>query len=308
MTFNQIEKPLISVLINCYNGDKHLKKTLDSVLSQTYENWEIIFWDNKSSDKSKEIFKSYNDNRFKYFYSDNHEILGKARKLAFEKINGEWLAILDCDDIWLPNRLELQINAVLRYQKKNIFPGIIYGRVYLINEDGRTIREVNNNIFYGNKFPQGKIFYQLLLKGNFIINSSTLINVKYLKQKGGFPDMFESASDYYLSCLISKDYPVFSVNQFISKYRVHQFNLTNKQKKLSYNEQLEIFNHFSKFLDISSNKKNKRINELKSLIAFMDCKYGNNNYFMFIKKLFYKKTILFFINFVLKFYYNRILF
>ena len=65
-------KPLVSVIINCFNGDKYLHKALSSVVSQTYKKWEIIFWDNQSIDKSSEIFKSYKDVRFKYYYAPKH--------------------------------------------------------------------------------------------------------------------------------------------------------------------------------------------------------------------------------------------
>ena len=75
--------------MNCYNGEAYLYESIKSVLSQTYKNWEIIFWDNKSEDKSAEIFKSYNDKRFKYFYAHEHTPLYKARNLAIEKSKGE---------------------------------------------------------------------------------------------------------------------------------------------------------------------------------------------------------------------------
>ena len=59
--------PLVSKILNCHNGEKFLKECIQSIIDQTYKNWEIIFWDNKSTDKSSEIFKSYKDERFKYF-------------------------------------------------------------------------------------------------------------------------------------------------------------------------------------------------------------------------------------------------
>ena len=65
---NSINKQhLVSVIMNCYNGDSYLRESINSVLSQTYKNWELIFWDNRSEDKSAEIFKEYKDERFKYF-------------------------------------------------------------------------------------------------------------------------------------------------------------------------------------------------------------------------------------------------
>ena len=62
-------KPLVSIIMNCYNGEKYLRQSIESVLKQTYKNWELIFWDNQSSDNSAKIFKSYQDERFCYFYS-----------------------------------------------------------------------------------------------------------------------------------------------------------------------------------------------------------------------------------------------
>ena len=64
------KKPLVSIIMNCYNGEKYLHEAVDSVIEQTYQNWEIIFWDNQSSDLSKTIFTSYDDPRFKYFYAN----------------------------------------------------------------------------------------------------------------------------------------------------------------------------------------------------------------------------------------------
>ena len=61
------KSPLVSVIMNCYNGEKYLTDSLNSLLSQNYRNWELIFWDNISTDNSKKIFEGYNDKRFKYY-------------------------------------------------------------------------------------------------------------------------------------------------------------------------------------------------------------------------------------------------
>ena len=71
----QNKNQLITIILNCYNGEKYLNEALKDVLSQTYKNWELIFWDNKSTDRSKKIFKSFKDKRFKYFYSNKHTSL-----------------------------------------------------------------------------------------------------------------------------------------------------------------------------------------------------------------------------------------
>ena len=105
-------QPLVSVIMNCYNSDKYLTEAIESVIAQTYTNWEIIFWDNQSTDQSAEIVKSYNDERIKYFYAPTFEPLYGARNYATEKANGEYITFLDCDDKWLDKKLELQLQVL----------------------------------------------------------------------------------------------------------------------------------------------------------------------------------------------------
>ena len=103
-------QPLVSVIMNCFNGERYLRDSIDSVISQTYKNWEIIFWDNQSNDKSAKIFKNYKDDRLKYYCAPSHiEVLYRARNYALKKAKGEFIAFLDVDDWWLPEKLEKQI-------------------------------------------------------------------------------------------------------------------------------------------------------------------------------------------------------
>ncbi len=99
---------LVSVIINCLNGEKFLREAIDSVYAQTYNNWEIILWDNASTDKTAEIGQSY-DSKIKYYKSEKVIPLGDARNKALKQCKGEFIAILDCDDIWAPDKLEKQI-------------------------------------------------------------------------------------------------------------------------------------------------------------------------------------------------------
>ena len=95
-----MKSELISIIMNCHNGEKFLKKALNSILQQTYENWELIFWDNKSSDKSKNIFKKFKDPRFKYFYAKKFSDLHRARNFAIKKAKGKFITFLDTDDFF----------------------------------------------------------------------------------------------------------------------------------------------------------------------------------------------------------------
>ena len=79
-----LRQPLVSIIVNCFNGEEYLREALDSIITQTYKNWEIIFWDNQSNDTSAKIFKSYQDNRLKYYLAPSHaKILYEARSIDF---------------------------------------------------------------------------------------------------------------------------------------------------------------------------------------------------------------------------------
>ena len=77
-------EPLVSILMNCYNGEKYLREAIESVLSQTFQNWGLIFWDNRSTDRSADIFKEYKDLRLKHYLAPEHTDLGGGRAKAFQ--------------------------------------------------------------------------------------------------------------------------------------------------------------------------------------------------------------------------------
>ena len=102
--------PLVSIIVNCFNGEKYLSEAINSILSQTYNNWEVIFWDNKSTDRSSYIFKRYKDNRLRYYLSEKHSNLSQARVCAIEKSKGDLISFLDVDDYWDENFLKEQVS------------------------------------------------------------------------------------------------------------------------------------------------------------------------------------------------------
>src|SRR5512146_2873876 len=100
--------PTVSVIMNCYNSARYLREAIDSVYAQTRGDWEIVFWDNRSTDESASIARSYDD-KLKYFLGSEFMPLGAARNMAVQASRGEYLAFLDCDDLWAPEKLAKQI-------------------------------------------------------------------------------------------------------------------------------------------------------------------------------------------------------
>ncbi len=99
--------PVFSVIMNCLNSSADLAEALDSVMAQTCADWEVIFWDNGSTDASPAIARSYGP-KVRYFRAETTVPLGAARNLAIARARGRYIAFLDCDDLWLPEKLERQ--------------------------------------------------------------------------------------------------------------------------------------------------------------------------------------------------------
>ena len=120
------KKPLVSIIINCFNGEKYLREAINSVIAQSYENWEIIFWDNKSTDKSAKIFQSYNDKRLRYFLAPFHtELLYEARNYALEKTAGDFIAFstitsLVFSIVFITSSLEICSQDIIKNKSKLI--------------------------------------------------------------------------------------------------------------------------------------------------------------------------------------------
>src|SRR6056300_354136 len=107
---------MVSIIMTCHNGEAFLYEALRSIIDQTYLNWELIFFDNFSKDRSEEIVNRFKDNRIKYFKTDVLENLGTVRKLAYSKCKGSFICFLDVDDYWSEFKLEKQVK---KFQENN---------------------------------------------------------------------------------------------------------------------------------------------------------------------------------------------
>lgn len=116
-----MEMELISIITPCYNSEKYISETYDSIKSQNYKNWEWIIVDDCSSDKSVEIIQSFNDERIKLFIQSKNQGAAYARNLALNKAQGRFITFLDSDDLWLPNFLETTINYLIENNEELVY-------------------------------------------------------------------------------------------------------------------------------------------------------------------------------------------
>jgi glycosyltransferase involved in cell wall biosynthesis len=205
--------------MNCYNGEKYLKEAIDSVYLQTYQDWEIVFWDNASSDKSTDIARSY-DGRLRYFRGEKTVPLYAARNYALEKARGKYIAILDCDDVWLPSKLEEQLPLLEKDEKI----GLVYSDAFRFNEKGAVRRSFDTR-----KPFRGNIFSQLLLC-NFINTQTVVIRRKAFDNLNyWFDNRLNIIGDLDVYLRISNKWTVDYVNVPLARYRVHRDSTTFKE-------------------------------------------------------------------------------
>ena len=203
--------PEVSVIVNCFNEAKYLPETLDSVRSQSFPDWEVIFWDNASSDGSTEIAASYGD-KVRCFRSDTMVPLGRARKLAYEQTRGNYVAILDADDVWLPDKLERQLQLF----RSNPQLGMAYCDAIYFDEGGDRFR-----LFKLTNPHRGQAFGALVTK-NFIFSSTMMFRKQALEDLGcAFDDKFSRAQDYDLTLRVAYQYPIDYVNAPLVKWRIN---------------------------------------------------------------------------------------
>ena len=125
-----MKRPLVSVIINCHNGEQYLNQCIQSIINQTYKNLEIIFWDNNSADESLKIVSQFVDKRIKVFKTNKKLDLGTSRNKAIQKSSGDLITFLDVDDWYLPEKINLQVKIF--EEKKDV--GLVFTNYYHYND------------------------------------------------------------------------------------------------------------------------------------------------------------------------------
>ena len=217
-------KHLVSIIINCLNGEKYLDYAIQSVLKQSYKNWEIIFFDNNSSDKSSKQIKSYKDQRIKYFKSKKTYTLYKARNLAVSKSNAEFITFLDVDDWWVKTKLEEQINFFL----SNPSLDIIYSNLYLFFQ-----KNLSKKIFI-KKIKNNNITQNLVNKFEMPILTSMIKREFFKKVK--FNNKFNIIGDLDFFIRASTTGKIKGMKKPLAYYRYHKNNLSKKKINLQIKE------------------------------------------------------------------------
>lgn len=218
--------PLVSVVMNCYNSSRFLREAIDSVYAQTYDSWEIVLWDDGSTDDSRAIARAY-DGRLRLF-EGRHVGLGPARNLALAECCGDMVAFLDCDDVWMPRKLERQAPL---FDDPGV--ALAFCDAYVIDERGRRL----SRMFEAAPPARGRVFPQLMVS-NFIPLVAAMVRRSVFADVGTFREL-SYAEEYDLFLRIAADHSVDYVDEPLANYRVHLSNFSHKGDVV-YREALQI--------------------------------------------------------------------
>jgi glycosyltransferase involved in cell wall biosynthesis len=185
--------PFFSIVLPTFNRAKELKKAIDSILSQTYNNFELIIIDNHSIDDTDNVLKSIIDSRIRIIKIHNEGIIAKSRNLGISISKGLYIAFLDSDDLWYNNKLQVCYCTI----KKNN-PDFLYHEM-IINTN--HFKLVKNNI--GSISYNKPVYLDLLNKGNMIANSSVVVKKNILNLVNGFNENIELITSEDFECWLN---------------------------------------------------------------------------------------------------------
>jgi len=206
-----VKDPKISVIMSVYNGEKYLREAIESILNQTFADFEFIIVNDGSTDSSLEIIQSYHDKRIRVI--DNEENIGLTKSLnkAIKQAQGEYIARQDADDVSLPNRFEEQ----KKYFEQHPGTALLGTSIYIIDEDGKII---GKHMVLANPTKR-------LVKVNPFNHGSTMFKSEIARELGGYNELFRYCQDYELWLRIAKYHEVRNQTQVLYKLRSHQGNI-----------------------------------------------------------------------------------
>ena len=224
-----------SVIVNCKNSEKYLKEAVDSVLDQSYENFEIIIVDNNSKDNTSKIIQSIVDPRIKYFKLNKDLTLGEARNFGILNSNGKYIAFLDSDDFWHNEKLKKSLSQFI-----NNKIALAYSNVSYFNENSSF------NLYSGLSSFSKIIFEDLLKNYNLCISSCVFNRIHINKLDYLFDPKLEVCEDLDFFLRLSNLGFANYVDEVLVYYRIHSNNLTKRKRLLFFKEKEYIFKKLAK--------------------------------------------------------------
>jgi teichuronic acid biosynthesis glycosyltransferase TuaG len=199
-------QPLISIIMPAYHSEKTISRSIKSVIRQTYVDWQLIVIEDGSADSTENIVTSFGDPRIQYYRNQTNIGVSETRNRALDMAKGEWIAFLDSDDLWVENKLEIQMDCAIKNQVE-----FVYAAAYFINEHGDEYKGITD-------VPLSVSFSELL-KHNLIICSSVMVKKSLMEGLRFVSD--ELSEDYAMWLMLLQKVPFASgINEPLLYYRI----------------------------------------------------------------------------------------
>ena len=254
-------RPRVSVLMTIYNAEPYLEEAVNSILAQKFSDWELIAINNGSKDQSAETLSTYDDPRVRVFILPENIGRTPALRYAFEQARGEYIAVLDADDVALPERLARQVEFL-----DNHADVVLVGTwTQVIDEMGCIISTLEPPI-------NSDEIHDCLGWATPMVHSSVMYRSLSASKVGGYPEEFSYAQDLALFQRLSKVGRLAVIDDFLCQWRTSSKSFTHlsRNRLLIAYEQLEIFKVAAQHLPLSA--RSSRINHLA--IARAEVRYG----------------------------------
>ena len=218
-----MNNPLVSVVMTVFNGEKFISKSIDSIIKQTYNNWELVIINDKSTDNTLEIIKSFNDKRINLINLEKNVGRTSALNLGLKNCKGKYVAIQDSDDLSMKNRIKNQLNLLIKDKEL----ALVFSWYKRIDKFGKVKKIFNENI------SDHKLKIILPVK-NLICHSSVMYKKSLILKLGGYPKDYIFSQEYILWLNIMTRYKMKLIKSFLVNYRDHDDQLSNSKSQQKY--------------------------------------------------------------------------
>ncbi|OYR53897.1 hypothetical protein DJ73_06250 [Halorubrum sp. Ea1] len=236
-TVDMVDNPLVSVIIPTYNRREELERAIDSVLHQSFAEFELIVVDDNSMDDTTNLVKGYEDNRIRYFRHKQNEGVSQARNTGIQHAKGEYIAFLDSDDEWVPEKLETQLKVIESMECLGVYTNASVKR-------SSYLRSIYDFFFHGKPLTgcrEELIVAQLSFNGFVHAGSTLLVERELCEMVGGFPEELHRYEDlsFVINCLKHGDFKYIDKELTI----LHDTGTAHPKDKLSAIEEFRVGNH-----------------------------------------------------------------
>ena len=210
-------KPLVSVIMPCFNTEAFIAKSIETVLKQRFEDWELIIVDDASTDGTVDVITPYtNDPRIKLYLNETHAGIAASRNKAIQNAKGKYLSFLDADDLWKPEKLEQQVNWM-----RNNQCGFSYTSYQCINEDNELLPKI---------ISAKDLCYSTYLK-NTLIGTSTVMIDREMCGEVVVPNFRTSEDMATWLNILRQGKKAYAITDILTYYRVRRHSASSNKIK-----------------------------------------------------------------------------